>query len=204
MYKDPFEHVGPPPPDKARAGRMNADGISMFYGSIERETCLAELRPALGGEAGTIIIETTEPLRILDFTRMTKTYKHLSYFQQDFAEQAARFSFLRRLGQLISRPVVTGQEGEYLITQIMMEYLAHVHSMPFDGVLFASAQYAAGKNVILFARFVDGKPTFQVKYKEESITVFKTVQIEYKHQECRYLLGKDGLELDWFFEEDSD
>jgi hypothetical protein len=34
MLRDPIFHVGPPPPSQARAGRMNAEGISVFYGSF--------------------------------------------------------------------------------------------------------------------------------------------------------------------------
>ena len=176
----------------------------MFYGSLEWETSFAELRPAIGVEVVTITVETTAALRMLDFTRMTRAYKFLSYFQPDFTEQAARFAFLRRLGTLISRPVVPGHESEYLITQTMMEYLAHEHMQPFDGVLFASAQRNAGTNLVLFAKMNDGKPTFPVNYQEKSIAVHETVHIEYEHVERRYCQTEDGVEPDWIFWEDPD
>jgi len=199
MYKEPFRNVGPPPADKAKAGRMNPEGIPMFYASLDPETCRSELRPALGGESVTIGVETTESLRVLDFTRLPRGYKTLSYFQPDFAEQGARLRFLRRLGKQISRPVIPGRESEYLITQTMMEYLAYVHRQPFDGVFFASAQRQSGTNVVLFPKRDDAKLTFPIKYKDGSINAFETVAIEYKHEERRYILSQDGLEPDWWY-----
>jgi hypothetical protein len=198
MFENPYKEVGPPPPEKARAGRMNPEGISMLYGATEKETCLAELRPPLGGDAATIMVETTETLRLLDFTRMTKAYKLLSYFQSDFEQQAARFKFLRNLGELISRPVTPGHEDEYLITQTMMEYLAEVHSKPFDGVLFGSAQRKGGVNVVLFARTEEDTPVFPVRYVKDSLSISETTEITYKHQERKYRLSDEGrVEPDW-------
>ena len=204
MFNNPFEHVGPPPPSKARAGRLNPEGISMFYGATERETCLAELRPVLGGDAASIAVETTRPIRMLDFTRMPKAYGLLSYFQPDFSQQAARFSFLRRLGKLISQPVIPGREAEYLITQTMMEYLAHVHPQPFDGVLFPSTQRKDGSNVVLFARSSDDLPPFPVRYRDNTLTVHETTGINYEHKERKYRVTEDGIESDWDPWEESD
>ncbi len=198
MFENPYKEVGPPPSEKAAAGRMNPEEICMFYGATEKETCLAELRPPLGGDAATIVVETTEALRLLDFTRMAKAYKLLSYFQPDFEQQAARFKFLRSLGELISRPVTPGHEDEYLITQTMMEYLAEVHSKPFDGVLFSSAQRKGGINVVLFARRNGDDPVFPVQYVNDSLSISETIEITYQHQERKYRLSHDGrVEPDW-------
>lgn len=49
-----------------------------------------------------------------------------------------REAFLRKLHNLISQPVVPGHEADYLITQTMAEYLAHVHQPHFDGIMFKS------------------------------------------------------------------
>jgi HEPN/RES N-terminal domain 1/RES domain len=45
---NPVERLGPPPSRLARAGRMNAAGISVFYGAIEADTCVAEARAPVG------------------------------------------------------------------------------------------------------------------------------------------------------------
>jgi hypothetical protein len=165
---------------------MNAEGISIFYGSTDRETCLAELRPAIGVESAVITLQTSKTLRMLDFTRMRTAYKALSYFQSDFGEQAERFSFLRELGGRISQPVVPGREADYLITQTMMEYLAHVHRCPFDGVLFNSSQRNSGKNIALFAEMKQDRPTFPLEYVAGSLSIHATQAITYEHKETKY------------------
>ena len=129
---------------------MNVDGVTVFYGALESETCLAELRPHIGGQAAVITVRTTSALRLLDFTKIKDSGRVLSYFQPDFNDQAEKNNFLRRLGSLISQPVGQGREADYLITQTMAEYLAHVHAKPFDGLLYKSVQKQGGTNIVLF------------------------------------------------------
>jgi len=181
---------------------MSADGISIFYGATDKDTCLAELRPAIGQQSAVIALQTTEALRILDFTRMSKAYRALSFFQPDFDEQAEKLSFLRILGMLISRPVTPGKEREYLITQTMMEYLAHVYRDPverksFDGVVFQSAQRRDGRNVVLFPRMEKDQPIFPINYVADSLTIHSTETIAYEHREVHYLFDGDTVRVDW-------
>jgi RES domain len=184
IFRDPYKEVGPPPPQLARAGRMNAEGISIFYGSTDMKTCLAELRPAIGGQSAGIALRTTNLLRMLDFTRMRTAHRTLSYFQPDFDKQLEKLAFLRILGILISQPVVPGREADYLITQVMMEYLSHVHENPFDGVLFGSAQRDDGKNVVLFAKMQQNQPIFPVII-DGPPTIHETKSIKYEHEEVK-------------------
>jgi hypothetical protein len=200
---NPYKNVGPPPPARARAGRMNVDGVAVFYGALDSDTCLAELRPAIGGEAAVIRVRTTRPLRLLDFTKIKDSYHVLSYFQPDFNEQVEKNGFLRHLENLISQPVRPGQESDYLITQTMAEYLAHVHgeksegklfqSQPFDGLLFKSVQKTGGTNVVLFPKPKgETDNAFPLAYVDDSVTFFRTMTIEYKHHDMRLGLMEDG------------
>jgi hypothetical protein len=197
ILTDPFKHVGPPPASKARAGRMNADGVAVFYGATDLDTSLAEMRPPLGGDSAVITLRTTKQLRMLDFKRLQSAYggEPLSYFQSDFTEQVEKNAFRRRLHKLISQPVTPGREADYLITQTMAEYLAHIHLQPFDGVLFASVQRAEGTNVVLFPDHgVTDDPdtnSFPVEYVDGSIKVFSTEMVEYRHKE-RHVYLADG------------
>ena len=196
FYQDPFKHVGPPPREKARAGRMNAEGVAVFYGALEEDTCLAEMRPALGNELVIITLETTKPLYVLDFSRLERAWggKALSYFQPDFTEQVEKHAFLRHIHRLISQPIVPGRESDYLITQTMAEYLAHMHPKPFDGILFASSQHEKGTNVVLFAdtTMLVGE-LFGLTYVPESIRLFSTTSIQYEHYEMKVAVGDDGV-----------
>lgn len=198
IMADPFKRVGPPPKEAARAGRMNAEGVPVFYSALDKSTCLAEMRPALGNELAVITVRTTKPLRILDFSRLeaARGGRTLSYFQPDFTEEVEKGAFLRRLHSLVSQPIVPGHEADYLITQTMAEYLAHVHNEPFDGVLFASAQMAEGRNVVLFAErdllAASAAEAFRVEYVDGSVGVQTTKTIEYAHEELGVVVGDDG------------
>lgn len=191
FHAQPYETCGPPAAKNARAGRMNVEGVAVFYGATDQDTCLAEMRPALGGDTAIIALETTKPLRMLDFTRLEKSHgEGLSYFQPDFSEEVRRREFLRRLHTLISQPVVPGREEDYLITQTMAEYLAHIHQEPFDGIFFKSAQRAGGTNVVLFSdrnRQDASKNKFPLKYAPKSLKLFSTKEIQYKHSEKHFV-----------------
>jgi len=185
FYKEPLRFVGPP--TSPLAGRMNVEGIVVFYGAMDFETCLAELRPPLGGMTALIAVETTTSLTLLDFTRLEKSWRILSYFQPDFSAEAERNAFLRHLHTIVSQPVVPGRESDYLVTQTLAEYLAHVHKYPLDGILFRSVQRKDGINVVLFAKSDgDGKTSasrFPLKYVNDSFKVYSTKAIEYTHSE---------------------
>ncbi|WP_425218872.1 RES family NAD+ phosphorylase [Ralstonia solanacearum] len=215
----PSRELGAPPAEKAPAGRMNAAGIAVFYGALDSGTCLAEMRPALGGRVLVGGFRTTQALRVLDFRRLEAArLAELSYFDSKYAEQRERAVFLRRLHSLISRPVVPGHEDEYLITQTLNEYLAHVHLPAFDGVIFQSVQRQGGANIVLFGRDALGpviditeddsgklqffmpsqlgsEPkqmlSFPVAYVTESAKLFVTQSIEYTHHELHFFVDKE-------------
>lgn len=201
MFRAPFQHVGPAPPSRARAGRMNAEGIPVLYCARDAETCLAELRPAIGGDAAVIALRVKKPLRLLDFSRLERSYGKgtVSYFQLDFAEVIERGQFLRKFHNLISQPVTPGNEADYVITQTMAEYLAHVHEPPFDGIFFKSVQRAGGVNVALFANpyFLNVSPIelFPLEYVDRSLTIYTTDSIEFKHQPRELYIDKDTVSL---------
>lgn len=198
VMADPFKHIGPAPKETARAGRMNAEGVPVFYSALDKDTCLAEMRPAIGNELAVITVRTTKPLRMLDFSRLeaARGGKALSFLQPDFTDEVEKGAFLRRLHSLVSQPIVPGREADYLITQTMAEYLAHVHNEPFDGVLFASAQMAGGRNVVLFAEreLLDPSPAeaFRIGYVEGSVAIYTTKTIEYSHEELDVTVGDNG------------
>lgn len=192
-FTNPFKHVGPPPSDQARAGRMNPEGVAVFYGALDADTCLAETRPALGDDTAVITLHSSKPLRVLDFTRLEDCYETLSYFQPDFTAECERGTFVRRLQRLISQPVTPGREADYLITQTMTEYLAHIHENPFDGILFKSVQRSGGTNIVLFA---NSEGEFPLTYVDKSFRLFSTRAIEYEHDETHVGLIEGELWLD--------
>ncbi|MBB5442072.1 MULTISPECIES: RES family NAD+ phosphorylase [unclassified Paraburkholderia] len=198
MVDNPLAHIGPPPPHLARAGRMNAEGISVFYGSLESPTCLAEMRPAIGNDIALIELRTSRPLRVLDFARLETAHssKPLSYFQPDFQKQRKRRNFLKILHTLIAQPVTPGHESDYLITQTMAEFLSHVAKPSFDGILFKSTQRQNGTNIVLFPNAMvndAGQPlALPVSLADGKVNLFRTESISYSH-----------VTLDFYREEDT-
>ena len=183
---------------------MNPEGVNVFYGAREADTCLAETRPALGNDVAIITLEITKSIRVLDFSRLERSRggKALSYFQPDYEEQVNKRDFLQHVHRLISQHVVPGRESDYLITQTMSEYLAHVYQKPFDGILFNSIQRERGTNVVLFAQanwWSDSlAEAFGLAYVADSIRLFSATSIKYKYREsdASYLIPPAQLEID--------
>jgi RES domain len=153
----PQLELGPPPPKLASTGRMNPEGVSVFYGGLDRETCVAELRPPIKGTVVTGGFRLRSPVRLLDFRLLEDAYHNepLSYFQPDFKSKVERREFVRTLHSKIRQPILPGKEREYLVTQALAEYLAILHKPAIDGVLFTSAQRNKGVNIALFGHVLD-------------------------------------------------
>lgn len=183
---NPHVELAPPSANYARAGRMNPDGVSMFYGALEERTCLAEMRSSIGEHIVVGRFATTKTLRMLDFFGLERAFtkgEGLSYFQSDFNSKITKWKFLRQLHRLISQPIVPGHEAEYLITQALAEYLSHIRIPSVDGVLFGSTQHEGGRNVVLFPkRFSaeeDIETRFAVRTVQDSVELYQTCKIEY-------------------------
>ncbi|MBB5734406.1 hypothetical protein FHT09_000105 [Xanthomonas arboricola] len=200
----PEHQVGPPPSEIARSGRMNAEGVSVLYASTEASTCVAEMRPAIGSTLAVVELQTTRRLRVLDLRRLEMAWHEPSMFDPNYSDKRIRLAALRQLHELVSQPILPGKEADYIVTQTMAEYLAHVFHRPFDGIVFRSAQDVLGTNLVLFSRSrpFDGKlsPRFGVKYVKDSLKFvrIRSVRIDYEElslvsvQGTPYLLDVDG------------
>ncbi len=148
----PDLHMAPPPARFARAGRMNANGISMFYGASDKGVALAEVRPPVGSRALVAEFQIVHPLRLLDVTALQSVYVEGSVFDPDYLEQLSLAKFMGRLSERITTPVMPEDEPtEYLITQMIADYLARRPEPALDGILFPSVQSPGDhRNVVLF------------------------------------------------------
>jgi hypothetical protein len=146
--------LGAPPRSLRKHGRMNAAGISAFYGCLDPETTVAELRIPVGGKAVVGKFKLLRPIRVLDVPALERWYEQLSYFESDFVEKHAFGRFVRSLHNEIRKPVLPESESlEYLPTQFLAEYIANQLIPNLDGVLYSSALTTkAGLNIVLFQR----------------------------------------------------
>lgn len=147
----PNECIGSPPAKLARAGRMNAQGISVFYGATMADVAIAEVRPPVGSRVIVAKFDITRQLRLLDLTAAKEVHEEGSIFDSTFKERLHRAEFLRSLVDLMARSVMPGDEGiDYLTTQVVADFLATTNSPRLDGIIFPSVQVEEGNNVVLF------------------------------------------------------
>ncbi|MCC9020395.1 RES family NAD+ phosphorylase [Flavobacterium lipolyticum] len=145
----PDKEIGPPPSEYATAGRMNSRGISVFYGSFNPETALAEIRPPVGCKVAVARFEIKRTLQVLDLSALKLTNIEGSYFDESYARRITNIMFLKKLSQRLTKPVMPDDEhAEYLATQVVAEFLAS--EFRIDGIIFPSAQSDGGLNVTLF------------------------------------------------------
>jgi hypothetical protein len=203
FLQKPDAELGPPPKGKARAGRMNAPGVSVFYGAFDEKTCIAEMRPSIGAQTVVGRFEITRPLNVLDFNLLEKVWEKLGYFDANFRLERDRSRFLRRLHDLICLPVLPGKDEDYLITQTLAEYLAHVHRAQLDGLLFRSTQHIGGINVVLFFdpssegwyQRDSGSRVLPVTYVEKSACIFATKGISYENEKVGFVQYGDTVRV---------
>ena len=148
----PDQEIGPPPAAAAVAGRMNARGISTFYGATDREVALSEVRPFVGSRVVTAKFDLLRPISLLDLEALSEVSASGSLFDDNHRYQMAKANFLQSLSQKMTAPVLPDAEiFEYLPTQVIAEYLASQVKPELDGILYPSAQTRNGKNnVVLF------------------------------------------------------
>lgn len=148
----PDRDIGPAPSGLAAAGRMNAKGISVFYGATHPNIALSELRPPVGSSVMMGEFHLIRPIRLLNLSLLSKVVARGSIFDPNFAELESRSHFLTSLVKMMTRPTNPDQaDKEYLPTQLIADYISNAHPSEVDGILFSSSQSEeAGFNVVLF------------------------------------------------------
>ena len=146
--------LGMPPADKAPAGRANTYGIPYLYLGDNEQTVMYESRALVKDILSIASYRTTVDLDVVDFT-----------FKPDMF---GVYEVARDLSKAVRR--YDNKEIDYLPTQFVCEYIRLVTAA--KGLIFQSAQYPEGKNIVLFN---DEK----VHYEGVEHKVVGTVRMEY-------------------------
>ena len=146
--KYPEKEFGPPPHQHATSGRMNAQGIPVFYGAMSADIAISEVRPAVGSYVVVAKFNPVKALRILDISALDKlTPSTDSLFNPEATEKLAISSFLKRLSHKLTIPISGARtDSEYLITQAVSEYLSVSEEYSLDGIKFKSTQKESHEN----------------------------------------------------------
>ncbi|WPE82825.1 RES family NAD+ phosphorylase [Acinetobacter baumannii] len=209
---DSIQELSPPPSKFALQGRMNPKGISIFYGAFEVETCIAEVRSSIGSSIAMGEFKPSKALKILNFRSLERSYQFLSYLMPNYRELVSQQLFLHKLHKQISTPILPGHEDEYLITQVLAEYLAYVSTYGFDGIIFESTQSKGGTNIVIFPKkehensetidFYDerNKETnnkylsrFGLTFVDGSVKIFNIDAVQYSYTENIYINRNDNI-----------
>jgi hypothetical protein len=137
ILENPPRELAPPPPTLRTAGRMNAAGVVAFYGATDVATCLAELAVPFGGAAvvGEFCFE--RPVTVLDLRLLSRAAMTVSPFDPEYGEKINYARFIRRLRNMLRKPVMPGTETlDYLPTQMVAEFLS---TEGLDGAMFVSS-----------------------------------------------------------------
>lgn len=175
-----------PPLNNASGGRMNALGISVFYGSFSAEVALAEVRPPVGSKVAIAKFVLQKDLVVLDLTALKHVEETGSIFDPSFLPRIERAEFLKTFCDEIVVPVMPNFEAtEYLITQATADFLAADEDLRLDGIIYPSVQTIGSDavNIVLFHKSAratgDSDTTFSVStesceegiyYEDYSIT----------------------------------
>ncbi|WBL32056.1 RES domain-containing protein [Sinirhodobacter sp. HNIBRBA609] len=166
IVQDPANQLGPPPEKLRRAGRMNPSGILAFYGAFDLDTCVAELRPAVGETVISAKFQLTRSIMVFDTTKFSGRPKAINIFARTHVTRLRLWKFMSTFMNEIARPCLPDDEHlDYIPTQVVSEYLTHLHKFKrgdkentIDAIIYRSAQNMNGKNIAIFggAAVVEG------------------------------------------------
>ena len=145
-----LEDMSAPPTQRARAGRINPEGIRVLYLSNERETTIYEVRAGVYDYVCVGRFELSSDIKIVDFTMIDKISPFAlanSDVGIDLLQYAVNIDHLRKLADEVSRPLRNESFLDYLPTQYICDL---IHSVGFDGIKYKSSFKVGGFNLALF------------------------------------------------------
>ena len=152
--EDPAKHLGPAPAGKASAGRLNPEGVGLFYGATTASLAVKETAlHSRYDEALVGAFKVQRPLVILDFTKRPKLPSIFDVSRRrEFLFARFADDFEERLTQSVR---LTGIERvEYVVTNVIGEYFRWAPMKVLDGIAWNSHLLGAGengKNVLVWA-----------------------------------------------------
>lgn len=141
--------MGPPPHDKASAGRVNAEGVSVLYLSDSEETTLYETRAGIYDyvTVGKFILQ--KDIEVVDLAGIDKISPFVGIDRGfDITKYAINIEHLKTISREIARPL-RRQDSllDYLPTQFISDYIKR---RGYDGIEFSSAIRQKGTNYAIF------------------------------------------------------
>lgn len=144
VLRTSFKDLTAPPAQFAKENRMSAAGISMFYGAMDQETSIKEIKhydPNAVIDLGEF--ELKKELVVIDLFKIPSC---LSFWMPKYFRE---YKFLRKFHSEITKPVNENAGIEYVPTQIFTEYIRFMNNYHIDGIIYRSS-LTGQKNLVLF------------------------------------------------------
>lgn len=143
-----------PPHNKAKANRMSAEGISIFYGANDERTTISEIYNSRYKYATVGTFTNLREIKIVNLTKL----QHIrlpSLFDKGKREYREPIRFLKELDNDLTRPIESMEAIEYIPAQIVAEYFRFLYKCNnerIDGIAYRSSKIDNG---ICYALFFD-------------------------------------------------
>lgn len=148
---NPASELGPAPTRFASNQRMSPEGISVFYGALDRDTCISEIRPLVGDALISGEFRVIRGLKLLDLDRLVEFKADVEVFHDDYLKFSHASTFFKELVFQMSRPARRSSGNPYLPTQVIFEYLSVKCRDQVDGIKYRSVQQdQVGECIALF------------------------------------------------------
>lgn len=155
-----------PPPQRSRNSRMSPAGISFFYGGMNPEVCIHEVRPNVAENIVVAEFEVVQELFVLNLANDFEAGR--SIFDPDYSFYYEEYfkPFIEHFARDVSKPIrQTDNEIEYVPTQVFTEFIRTINfrnhfywedangnksDVFVNGIQFKSSIMKDGTNLVLF------------------------------------------------------
>jgi hypothetical protein len=171
----------PPSQDAILSNRMSPAGISMFYGSFDKETAIIESGTS-NNDANIVSIGTFLPLRPLRLLNLYKLPDIPSVFDSERQQLIYPLRFLKSFSYDIAQPIERdGREHiDYVPSQIVTEYFRHIYrtnsDKQLDGILYKSAKNESKSSCVLF---LENHQASDQKEEKKPEHILRLVKVEH-------------------------
>lgn len=144
----PREEMGAPPSEKAKAGRVNPNGIGILYLADSEETTLYEIRAGVYDYVTVGKFQLQKDIEVINLADIDKISPFIGIdYGFDFMQYAINIEHLKKIGEEIAKPLRNENALDYLPTQYISDY---IKSKYYDGIEYISTMKRKGVNLAVF------------------------------------------------------
>lgn len=142
------DEMGAPPHEKAKAGRVNPDGISVLYLSNSEKTTIYEIRAGMYDHVAIGQFQLQKNIEVIDLAGIDNISPFIGNgYGFDFTQYAVNIKHLEMIGREIAKPLRNDNLLDYLPTQYISEY---IKSKGYEGIEYRSTLDKDGINIAVF------------------------------------------------------